>query len=448
MVDSFRDPKSLAEWAELDYHRRPRRLRRLKLLLGVVVLLGTAAGLALALIHPRQAVLYQAGPLAPVHAAFNHHCENCHQENFRTVARFWNASATSVPDHACERCHDGPTHNPQQTATPACASCHREHRGRVSLAVVPDGFCTDCHGRLERKDGQPPSVAPDIHSFTADHHPEFALWLRGDPDPGTIRFNHQVHLRETLPGPGGKPVRLECADCHQSDAARAYMLPIAYDKHCAQCHPLPVQVVAGGADEGLKKALRKFAEKPAPHGGQPLLVQGALRERFRQFVREHPEVLADKAAAEPDRALPWKTHPSRETADTEAAWVERQVGYARRLLIEGAGGCRYCHQMRLSGDPGELPDVLPAKLQNRWFSHAFFDHDKHKELNCAECHAALESTSSREVLMPHLDTCQKCHRPSTGARGDCVECHKYHPRGSPRPGTMTIPEFLGQPQDK
>src|SRR5947209_724923 len=109
MPSPLRDSKSLLEWVELDYYRRPRRLRRLKAWLAALALLAGAAGLGLAWLHPRHAMLYQAGPLAPVHAPFNQDCASCHQEAFRTADRFWpgSAAATSVPDGACERCHDG-----------------------------------------------------------------------------------------------------------------------------------------------------------------------------------------------------------------------------------------------------------------------------------------------------------------------------------------------------
>jgi len=36
--------------------------------------------------------------------------------------------------------------------------------------------------------------------------------------------------------------QLQCANCHASDGRGRYMQPISYDKHCAECHPLSVQL--------------------------------------------------------------------------------------------------------------------------------------------------------------------------------------------------------------
>ena len=54
-------------------------------------------------------------------------------------------------------------------------------------------YCTDCHADLHRKDDNRPQ-RQNVTAFAVDH-PEFALWAGEPPrDPGTVRFNHKLHL--------------------------------------------------------------------------------------------------------------------------------------------------------------------------------------------------------------------------------------------------------------
>jgi len=120
-------------------------------------------------------------------------------------------------DKACVACHEAPAHHASQLFTPTCASCHTEHVGSVQLARTIDASCTQCHKNLQTTTGQ-------AHFETAvlrfgSKHPEFAPVQK--PDPGTIAFNHALHMRANLPGPiagGQRPVQLECADCHRTAA--------------------------------------------------------------------------------------------------------------------------------------------------------------------------------------------------------------------------------------
>jgi DnaJ-class molecular chaperone len=57
-----------------------------------------------------------------------------------------------------------------------------------------------------------------------------------------------------------------------------------------------------------------------------------------------------------------------------------------------------------------------------------FDHDTHKLLKCMECHTqAPASQATSDVLIPGIQTCQKCHRSgANSAESRCFECHTYH----------------------
>src|SRR5262249_6801573 len=143
----------------------------------------------------------------------------------------------------------------------------------------------------------------DVWAFAAGeaNHPDFRWWT-GKKDPGTVRFNHAVHLK-----PGGVPVvnapqlglqregygagegerppaalkQLDCGSCHQPDVTGRYMKPVNFDSHCKECHPLLVRP-SGLKDEELQRAAVAFFAAPAPHV-ETALVRTALHERFTAF---------------------------------------------------------------------------------------------------------------------------------------------------------------------
>src|SRR5579872_2216355 len=117
MPSEIRDPKTLSDWVELDYHTRHRGLHRWRRAatkwLGAGLVAVMAASVIATVKWHRAAMLYQSAPLAPAHAIWQNDCGRCHMESFRTALRFspFHAHVESVPDHACSKCHDGPDHN-------------------------------------------------------------------------------------------------------------------------------------------------------------------------------------------------------------------------------------------------------------------------------------------------------------------------------------------------
>ncbi len=68
MPSDFRDPKTLPEWIELDYYRRPRLLRRWRWWLTAGTLaVGSVAVVAYAF-APRASRAYEAGPVSAAHS--------------------------------------------------------------------------------------------------------------------------------------------------------------------------------------------------------------------------------------------------------------------------------------------------------------------------------------------------------------------------------------------
>jgi hypothetical protein len=487
MAAPHSDPKAFAEWYEEDYFRRPRALRRSKVwtaLAAAAVSLAAVAGT----LWPSNRSAFQAGPLSPPHAAFNANCGACHIEMFATAARFLpaNQAARSAPDVACLACHAAGAHNAHQHQfigpdgqAAVCAACHREHRGLASLTRIGDDHCTACHADLPTADGRH-RFAANIRSFDeAGGHPPFGTW-RGQArlmDPGTIKFNHRVHLdlavnlkdvaRDRLGGMADVLPRLGeqgCTYCHQPDTERRYLLPIRYDNHCAGCHPLTFRP-AGVADPAVAD---RWAQTPLPHPGRgetAAQIRGTILERYFRLLAR-PQTPPDGEPVRPPVLSPTDRDRARQlTGQTEARVFAPDGGGViaelEKPYFRLKGGCAYCHEE--TSPPDARPDGLPVyalphlrdrwrdvtfpverfgpsngerrsdaeqAARDRWFPYSRFSHGRHRDLDCLACHAAARiSNNTGDVLLPDIADCRKCHNQSaTGARADCLECHTYHDR--------------------
>jgi hypothetical protein len=436
MPSPLRSPKTLSQWFELDYFRRRRLFRGLSRRLTWGALLLACAGVGWTLLPGKQ-TMYQAGPLSTAHALFNQDCAKCHTEAFPAWNRLWTSDAAvrSVPDQACKQCHDGPRHH-ECVEQRSCASCHHEHRGQAALARVTDNQCTSCHADLKCDNGVVSHFDAHVTGFGEGRHPEFRL-LRADKptDPGTLRFNHELHLQGVL-GPGSKLVHLDCHSCHQADSTGRTMQPIHFERHCKECHPLSVQLV-GDWQGPLRERALAFKNQPAPHpaaGETAETVRAALRERLTRFILSPPNkaFLTGSKPVEPPVPLPgWmRVEP---VPAKEFAWINRQLEQMEHVLFDGGGGCRHCHQEKTTPEkrPGGLPVYrLPGLLgvEKPWYEHSVFNHDSHKMLACTECHDARTSQTASDVLLPSIKKCQQCHneKDRASARTDCAECHLYH----------------------
>jgi hypothetical protein len=267
--------------------------------------------------------------------------------------------------------------------------------------------------------------ASNIRGFDSSH-PEFAPLRPGATDPGTIKFNHIVHLQEDLRGPHGR-VQLQCGDCHQPPQGgldRPYMEPVTYEKHCASCHPLQFD--------------RRISE-PAPHK-EPKVVYDFVFAKMTEYIAAHPSEIP--LVDEPDQRLrnPPPPHPPARNA---AEWVEQRMTDAQLLLWRKS--CQECHSLSYPDGSDALPVVAKAAITTRWLPHANFDHQAHQMVRCASCHAkASLSRETSDVLIPGIQTCQQCHRAGRdAAEARCFECHTYHDWSKEKPvaGKYTVKQI-------
>jgi hypothetical protein len=486
----------------LDYYKRPDRLERWKLRLGGAALVAALAWPALGFV-PLAGVgehiekTYARGPVTAVHATWEADCTTCHTP-FAPI-RGPNAAANLVgASHAgsekCTTCHAGPLHHKNQTEKDlACASCHHDHRGRdASLVRVSDGDCTWCHADLAAHALMSThGYKGDITRFAAGNHPDFKAL--GKPDPGRLKFNHQLHLTAGIRlAPDSKgpftladiadkeerkryrkqqssldptdadktPVKLTCASCHVTDAgdvglgrerlptvpaapvlpsrpAGAAMLPISYEVHCRACHPLTFE----------------RQDRDDPRSGLIMLRHRLPPQEIRTFLEGYyaAQALKDEAKAfaqfVPTRPLPGKLLDEGKKEQV-GKLIHDKVQRAEKDLFLSRKACGECHYTEPDARGVVPKKVLPTHVPDIWFRHAAFDHTAHRAVTCVECHAGADhSKTNADVLLPHVDSCLTCHAPRSGsgasarggARFDCVECHRYHNGDAPEDWNQPLP---------
>lgn len=445
-MSSDRTSKSLAQRVDIRFHERPNRLRRFRWRLSLA-----AAAVALLWLGAAEFAgarkMYQAGPVSAAHQVFANDCQKCHVAAWTPWARLitFDPAKTSTPDEACIKCHAGPPHHAHAPEiglkSQRCADCHREHRGHESLAKVSDRACTHCHADLRTASRTSSDFVPHISDFAS--HPEFALLRPAEgadlPGPGhrahgvaepaggrwrdksSILLNHARHLdpKGVLAGDGKRRV-LDCESCHKVDVRSGEMRPIRFQDHCADCHRGQLSF-----DSEL------FADVTAWHG-DALLARGEIRQRYATYIAKQS---GDKADPDVDRGMPGLP-PSLSQQDSD--WVNRRMQNAERVLfLQKGAGCRYCHTDVSQDAQGWR--VAPPNIPDRWLTHSQFRHDRHRLMACVACHdQASESTKTRDVLLPGIADCKKCHAHQSAsagagvARADCVECHVYHDRDHER----------------
>jgi hypothetical protein len=486
-------------------HRRRDAIAIAQVVLPVFAILA-ALGFGVAEWLARGSARYSPGPLAAVHSQWDNQCGACHESSQPLAAQNWLATISRhdhVADAKCQSCHAGPPHHASQKAgeVPGCTACHHDHLGVPGrLLAVADSHCTSCHRDLAshfvpEKTGERPRYG-DVGHFAANH-PEFALLRDKKTDPGTIAFNHSLHL---IPGMGRDPskpgpftlkelaeedreryrkpeqktddlVILDCRSCHQTDAgdfvqgkgdlsglpmaaldaaraSGATMAPIVYERHCRACHPLTIDRQIPGDAKSELLTIR--------HRTQPKEILESLKGHYTNLLLRglwQPQ-------APPLTLLPGKpAEKQKRIAEIDelaaASALKLLLAREENILEKKALGQTTCQKCHPSLDPGKgiAQTVPPAGIPTVWFAHARFDHTAHRAVDCRECHVAafngggdmeqkLGSTNSSDVMLPGIATCLKCHSPAHGAgasatggaRHDCIACHWYHHGDNPLQG--------------
>jgi hypothetical protein len=350
-------------------------------------------------------------------------------------------------DDSCIKCHQAQSfHQVNVSRDTSCSVCHLEHQGGGPLPAVAATRCIDCHGdaaqmaaaaeksrvlpaALFRKATTPGVImfaaARPADGFTqvirrfSTRHPEFLVNRAGQRDPNTLSFNHALHLSGDIPRLAGKP--LECASCHRPDASGAFMQRINFEQNCRACHSLqfdeqnPGMQLPHGDATYVRAYLHSLPAQYADHGSRQL---GLTNERdLQRYVEAQMLRMRDR-------------HRTGELLEEQVFFSDAKKGPVAGMAgLDGPGrakfaGCAYCHEVtpRANAAPAITPPVIP----DRWMNHARFNHAKHTQMACADCHAAAQSRLTADIIMPTQKSCAVCHSAKGGVADSCTSCHGYH----------------------
>ncbi|MCZ6686401.1 MAG: FHA domain-containing protein [Gammaproteobacteria bacterium] len=410
--------------------------RRLSWALAIIVIVLALIIPASGLLHPTAADilrntvllpddgLWLAGPVHNKHSKSSTQCQHCHTQAFNRVK-----------DVACLECHQTDRHV-NSTATEAilgeqrCASCHLEHNEPPELVKQHQNLCADCHADLpagvelaaatdflkQHPDLQPSLLRPPLAN---DGDAEWTVQRIALDDPRLIdrsrlKFDHSVHLdADGLTTPDDRRV-LVCTDCHRVETGGARMIPISMDEHCSGCHTLNFD-----ADD---------PDREVPHGEPEKVLQILIEYYSARLLGDDPQATG-RRLRRPGQAL---TRADRDRVAGEA----RKKAMAVAQDIFERTTCANCHEVSSTGEGGAAPwRVEAVKLTQEFYPRAVFSHQAHdtEAVDCGLCHAAADSESSADVLMPGIDTCRECHGSAVARRNHsgqiastCIMCHRFH----------------------
>ena len=395
-----------------------------KVSLVAIVLIVTLAVIA-EVTRPEKQKAFMPGGVSSAHAKaidangtpVAERCGACHDP--------WN----SVKDERCSTCHLRLAHARNEKGTPACMTCHTEHRGLPKLALVNDGTCASCHADLaahvvSAETSTSPAAGAAVASRSSRYdfaalrsitefgkdHPELAP----PNDPNTLRFNHRLHLKKGgVFNAAGKREELACTNCHALAAPRlgkADPVRLDFEQHCQRCHKLTFDP--------------RFPTAEIPHGGDPQLTLGYIATTY-----AGNRDLIGKSPAEVRRLL---------TRRAVVGLDERAVINAGQVI---KAKCDKCHDLRRVE---ERWIVTPPVIRTDWYDGSRFSHSAHSDRDCETCHAtARNSVETGDVHMPKLADCTSCHARGATAASTCVTCHEYHGLSKPILNKAAVLPFAG-----
>ncbi len=360
-------------------------------------------------------------------------------------------------DQACQKCHlNHGFHEPNVVRDHSCSACHQEHRGTLALHNPEDRNCASCHADaavMEASYEKGKTMAAGLFDFRPSlgrmlfnpprpergytkafrsfaDHPEFQVIAENLREPNTLKFNHQRHFAEDISAlNGGK--KLDCVQCHQADASGQYLLKVRFDAHCASCHGVqfdaanPKMKLPHGNTEAVRSYLRSLPVQYADFAARELGITD--KRRVESFVREQLTQLREQMS-------------SVEELEQKVFFSDKRWAPGGRVgsLPDGGRpmfyGCAYCHEVKPGGN--STASVTPPVVPDRWFVRGAFDHSKHANISCAQCHNTAQSRDTADILLPKKESCVTCHSPQGGVAHSCSTCHSYH---TPRRITVAGP---------
>jgi len=458
MATPSRTQKQIAERykGNLGYYRKVHPWRRARRLVTVISIIGGLIAIWIYQTRGRES-FFSAGKISAEHAGFGDNCASCHDKSlaaggpltpkkFRDMVkeRFRNGIAFEPIDKKCETCHTHHNfHEPNVVQNRSCSACHQEHEGPGPMKLVASSNCASCHNNrvnmdlaaqkgtqfnwqnFHRHPQPPPRVAFELprpprgytQTFSSfwDGHPEFQINSANRRDPDVLRFNHQRHFASDIPPVNGQ--KLDCNYCHKPDTEGRFMQRISFAANCQACHSLQFDPKNPELTlpHGNPTAVRAFLRSLPTQYVDLAVKKGITRQNeIQSFVAKQMSQLRERVRSGEDfeRQVFFTSDPYKATGPTEP----RTRG--------SFPGCAFCHEVKPMANTA--PTITKPVLIDRWMVQANFDHAKHTSVKCDDCHHAMQSRDTADVLMPPKANCVTCHSPQGKVVAECITCHTFH----------------------
>jgi len=400
---------------------------------------------------------FNTGHISAEHAAFGDNCASCHDKalitggaltpkKFREIIkeRFRNGITFEAIDQKCQTCHTHHAfHEPNVVQNRSCSACHQEHQGPGPMKLVASSNCASCHNNrpvmaaAAQKGAQfnwanyhrhpqpaqrvvfelprPPRGYTQVFSSFWEGHPEFQIHTAKARDPDVLRFNHQRHFANDIPLINGQ--KLDCNYCHKPDSEGKFMQRVSFAANCQACHSLqfdprnPELTLPHGNATAVRAFLRSLPTQYADLA----VKKGITRQNeIQSFVAKQMTQLRERVRSGEDfeRQIFFTVDPYKAPGPNEP----RTRGSFH--------GCAFCHEVKPV--PNTAPAITKPVLIDRWMVRSDFDHAKHVSVKCDDCHHAMQSRDTSDVLMPTKANCVTCHSPKGKVVAECITCHTYH----------------------
>ena len=458
MATPSRTQKQIAERykGNLGYYKKVHPWRRARRLVTVISIIGGLIAIWIYQTRGRES-FFSTGKISAEHAGFGDNCASCHDKSlaaggpltpkkFRAIIkeRFRNGIAFEPIDKKCETCHTHHAfHEPNVVQNRSCSACHQEHEGPGPMKLVASSNCASCHNNRSIMDlaaqkgmqvnwqnfhrhpqpaqrvafelPRPPRGYTQTFSSFWDGHPEFQINSANLPDPNVLRFNHQRHFASDIPSVNGQ--KLDCNYCHRPDTEGRFMQRISFAANCQACHSLQFDP--------------KNPELTLPHGN-PTAVRAFLRSLPTQYV----DLAVKKGITRQNEIQSFVAKQMSQLRERVRSGedFERQVFFTSDPYKAASPneprtrgsfhGCAFCHEVKPVANTA--PAITRPVLIDRWMVQANFDHAKHTSVKCDDCHHAMQSRDTADVLMPTKANCVTCHSPQGKVVAECITCHTFH----------------------
>lgn len=305
------------------------------------------------------------------------HCATCHDfakpVTGADVSSETLSAALRPQREECLTCHqmrsmlsDFPANDPHNGS---CGSCHNPHTQTKPSDAVQS--CTNCHT-------QPESITP---------------YHRG-LDPGVIDNCTTCHEAHSFQAHGGR-----CLDCHS-------------DIYQDPGRPVDRISRAGVLHRDVAPAAHRSATTSNEAGMLPSLWAAMQQDTVRFRHAQHRDVDCLECHAMGNRHGALKITGLQDCR--QCHHTQPVANRCTRCHTErGYAGRTYAVSQRLHFSAG--PDV------QRTLS---FDHTRHQQLACSECHSGSPDLSAATI------TCDRCHDSHHRPDANCASCHAQAPRSA------------------